>query len=95
MGFACRKYFRDALPLVGNPQSINLMKDLILEGALPESETNSWLDLIAFHPQPTKETLAAIMVNFHSVCHFFFLTSSLLKKLWNFFKSLPFFKLTY
>lgn len=56
-----RNLFLDALPMIGSPSSVTLMRELILNGSVSTAKEDTWLQMVAFHPQPTKDILAAIM----------------------------------
>lgn len=60
-----RKLFRDVLPSIGTVASVKLMVDLILSGSIPQSDSEWWLETIAFHPKPSAEMISTFMVILH------------------------------
>lgn len=61
----CRKYFYDAIPLLGSTASVALARDLIKKGEVTSAETAIWLTSFAFISNPTAELLneAQVIIN--------------------------------
>lgn len=53
----------DAAPLIGTAGSYGLMRDIIQEGLLSNTETDMWLASLAFQPKPTLQMLSAVSVS--------------------------------
>jgi len=54
------KYFGDAVPNVGTTASLNLIRIMIDERRVQESEAALWLSHLAFVPRPTRTMLSAV-----------------------------------
>jgi len=58
----CRKFFMDAVPLIGTAASVAFTRDLIRDGTVGGAEADFWLTQLAFIQQPTVQMLAEIKV---------------------------------
>ncbi|XP_041360319.1 uncharacterized protein LOC121376501 [Gigantopelta aegis] len=55
-----RKFFVDAIPMVGTSASLRLMRQMILSQAVDTNQANMWLTSLAFIQNPTREMLEEI-----------------------------------
>lgn len=50
----------DALPFLGSSASVTLMKDLAMQGAVPDSTVREWVMAMSFIPRPDASMLSSI-----------------------------------
>lgn len=58
----CRKFYRDALPLLGTTASVASMRQLIRDRQATEDEIEVWMTAVAFVKNPTKEMIKELKV---------------------------------
>ncbi|GAB1607190.1 hypothetical protein Ahia01_001002200, partial [Argonauta hians] len=57
-----RKYFLDAIAMVGTSSSVKLMQELMSRNQVPYYNTNMWLLSLSFIQNPTRDMISASMV---------------------------------
>ena len=57
-----KKFFEDALPLLKTDSGVLLMRDIIIDGQLPESTVDSWFSYLALYRNPSKLMLSTLSV---------------------------------
>ncbi|GAB1606238.1 hypothetical protein Ahia01_000906300 [Argonauta hians] len=55
-----KKYFLDAIPMVGSSASVQLIHDLISQGHVTGADAHLWLLSLSFIHHPTREMVAAV-----------------------------------
>lgn len=55
-----KRFLIDAMPLVGTASSVGIVRDMIMNGELSESEEDAWFTSLAFVKNPNPEMLTAI-----------------------------------
>ena len=59
----CRKFVRDAIPMVGTGASVKLMKTLISNDDVTGADADMWLASLAFIHHPTDDMIKEIRVS--------------------------------
>ncbi|XP_070194611.1 uncharacterized protein [Littorina saxatilis] len=52
-----KKFFLDALPMAGSSATVDMMKELLVNGDITGMEADLWIASLAFIPQPTAEMI--------------------------------------
>lgn len=50
----------DALPFLGSSASVTLMKDLAIQGVVPDNTVREWVLAMSFIPRPDKSIMSSI-----------------------------------
>lgn len=56
-----RKHILDALPFLGSNAAVSLMKDIIIDGGVPQETVHEWLIALSFIPRPTERMLVSLI----------------------------------
>lgn len=51
----------DALPFLGSNAAVSLMKDIIIDGGVPQETVHEWLMALSFIPRPTERMLVSLI----------------------------------
>ena len=57
-----RKFFLDAIPMVGSSESVSYMAQLIVSGQVVGLEADMWMTTLSFIQKPTMDMLKAVKV---------------------------------
>lgn len=58
-----RKFLVDAMPLVGTAAAVGIVKDMIINGDITQTEADVWFTSLAFFKNPTSDMFTAIAVS--------------------------------
>ena len=58
----CRKFFRDAIPVLNTPAAMTIIRKLITDKVVKDSEAEMWATSVAFISKPTRQMLEELEV---------------------------------
>lgn len=60
-GIAAKRFFHDALSMLGNAHSMAILKDLVINKHISDADANTWLTSLAFQQHPAREMLTHLL----------------------------------
>ena len=60
---AFRKFFYDAIPLIGTESSVSLIRDVINSNDVDEATVDMWLTSLAMIPEPNEQMIEEAQVS--------------------------------
>lgn len=69
-----RKFFMDAIPMVGTSASVVMLTKMINDNEVTGMEADMWMTTLAFIQSPSKDMIREVLVSFIPVkiCYFYF-----------------------